>query len=118
MGSGSEIQRVRAPYLLRDSENKLGYRRYRRMSRCFAAVGTRTSATRLRSIAAGAPITSEEFTDVAFALIATETDRKLRMRNRRHAVFEAFVVTGVTLAMLSALIGVTFLLVFAMAHGY
>ena len=82
-------------------------RQARRMSRRFAGVGVGIPRGRLQEIAAGAPFSDAESTDVQFALVATAILREERLakfdRRRRRAV-QWLIVAGLVLVILNALI--------------
>jgi hypothetical protein len=104
---GSRRRRVR------NTNQVLSRRRARRMSRSFAGVGVSILPVRLRQIAAGAAFANGEWTQVEFALIATEI-----RRSERHAKFERarrrciwwLLVAGLALVALNALISIVYLM--------
>jgi hypothetical protein len=71
-------------------DRALTRRQARRLSRRFGDVGVAIPAMRLQQIAAGASAGDDEWTDVSFALTATELQREERLaklkRSRRRAV--------------------------------
>src|ERR1700738_2282199 len=85
----------------------LGRRQASRMSRHFAGVGIGIPAARLREIAAGAPVDSDEWVDVIFGLTASERKREERLamiaRSRRRATYW-LIVAAMVLVALSALL--------------
>lgn len=100
-------------------DQALSRRQARQMSRRFADVGVGIPATRLREIAAGSPVGSEELVDVNFALAATEMKRQERVakfkRSRRRAVYWV-IVAGMILAALNLLLCMTFLFIILALH--
>ncbi|MGH3961197.1 hypothetical protein [Mycobacterium sp.] len=89
------------------------------MSRQFAGVGVGIPAARLREIAAGAPCASDEFVNVNFAIVATETKREERIakfkRSRRRAVYW-LIVSGMVLAALNLLLCMTYVFIILALH--
>jgi hypothetical protein len=85
----------------------LGRRQASRMSRHFAGVGVGIPAARLREIAAGAPVDSDEWVDVIFGLTASETKREERLakiaRTRRRGTY-CLIVALMVLVALSVLL--------------
>jgi hypothetical protein len=92
---------------VRGTHHALSRRRARRMSRSFAGVGVAILPARLRQIADGAAFANGELTDITFAIIATEFQRKQRHtkfeRVRRRCIWW-LLVAGVVLVALNALI--------------
>jgi hypothetical protein len=91
----------------------LGRRRARRLSRCFARVGVRTSPERLQEMLAGMPVTDDEVTDVHFALIATRINHEARLakfkRVRRRGT-RSLMFAGLILVVLNFLVCVAYVL--------
>ena len=85
----------------------LGRRQASRMSRHFAGVGVGIPAARLREIASGAPVGTDEWVDVNFGLAAREIKREERLakiaRSRRRAT-HLLIFAGMVLVALSALL--------------
>lgn len=84
------------------------------MSRRFAGVGVRIPPGRLREMALGAPLASEESVDYAFALAATEIKQEQRLaraRRNRQRLMNALVVAGVMIASLNLLICMGYLVI-------
>ena len=85
----------------------LGRRRALRMSRHFADVGVGIPAARLREIASGAPVGSDEWVDVMFGLVACEIKREQRVarfaRGRRRGT-HWLIVAGMVLVALNVLL--------------
>jgi hypothetical protein len=83
------------------------------MSRSFAGVGVPILPARLRQIAAGSAFANDELTELRFALIATEFQRK-----ERHAKFERvrrrcvwwLLIAGLVLVALNALISIEYMI--------
>jgi hypothetical protein len=61
------------------------------MSRHFAGVGVGIPAARLREVASGAPVDSDEWVDINFGLVASEIKREQRSakiaRSRRRGTY-------------------------------
>lgn len=78
----------------------------RRMSQRFADVGVHIPTVRLQQVAAGLPVTHDEWTNIRFALIATETTREQRhakfTRGKRRCI-RWLIVAGMTAAALNLL---------------
>lgn len=76
------------------------------MSRHFAGVGVGIPAARLREIAAGAPVDTDEWVDVVFGLTASEIKREERLakiaRSRRRGT-HWLIVGGMVLVALNVL---------------
>jgi hypothetical protein len=96
--------------LMRD--RVLTRRQARRLSRRFGHVGVAIPAVRLQQISAGASAPDDEWTDVSFALTATELEREERLaklkRGRRRLV-RWLIVAGMTLVVLNSLLCVAYL---------
>ncbi|OBJ69981.1 hypothetical protein A5643_11395 [Mycobacterium sp. 1274756.6] len=83
------------------------------MSRQMAAVGVHLPAERLVDIAAGAPASPAEITDIRFAAAATVLRREQRQarRERWHRrTIRWFLIGGLTVAALNALVCLGYLL--------
>jgi hypothetical protein len=91
----------------------LGRRRARRLSRCFATVGVKTSPERLQEMLAGMPATDDEMTDVHFALIATRINHEARLskfkRMQRRST-RSLMFAGLVLVVLNFLVCVAYVL--------
>jgi hypothetical protein len=123
MGDNAEFKTewVRVPYRLREPGQEFSHRRARQMSRDFADVGIGIPAARLRDIAAGAPVASDEFTDLSFALAASEIkhqQHQARTRHNRSLGVQGLVVTVATLASMGALVCVFYVFLLAVERGY
>jgi hypothetical protein len=91
----------------------LGRRRARRLSRCFATVGVKTSPERLQEMLAGMPATDDEMTDVHFALIATRINdeaRLAKLKRVRRRTARSLMFAGLVLVVLNLLVCVAYLL--------
>lgn len=97
----------------------LSRRQARRMSRSFAGVGVGIPATRLLEIAGGAPLVSDEYVDVNFALAAMEIERQQRhakvTRGRRSAV-QWLIVAGLVLASMNLLMCMAYVFISLVLH--
>lgn len=85
----------------------LGRRQALRMSRHFAGVGVRIPAARLREIASGGPVDTDELVDVIFGLTASEIKREERLAKfarRRRRGMHLLVVAGMILVVLNVLL--------------
>ena len=93
----------RRAYVALNRGQLLGRRQASRMSRHFAGVGVGIPAARLREIAAGAPVDSDEWVDVIFGLTASETKREERLakiaRTRRRGTHWLIVALMVLVAL-------------------
>ena len=91
----------------------LACRKARRTSRQFAGVGVGIPAARLREIASGAQVDTDEWVDVIFGLTASEIKREERLakfaRVRRRGV-RWLIVAGMVLAGLNVLVCMAFML--------
>lgn len=89
------------------------------MSRSFAGVGVGIPATRLLEIAGGAPLVSDEYVDVNFALAAMEIERQQRhakvTRGRRSAV-QWLIVAGLVLASMNLLMCMAYVFISLVLH--
>ena len=90
------------------------------MSRHFAGVGVGIPAARLREIASGAPVDSDEWVDVMFGLAASEIKREERLakiaRSRRRGT-HWLIVAGMGLVALNALLCMACALFAFMQHA-
>jgi len=90
------------------------------MSRHFAGVGVGIPAARLREIASGAPVDSDEWVDVIFGLTASEIKREERSakiaRSRRRGT-HWLIVAGMVLVALNALLCMACALLTFMEHA-
>jgi len=93
-------------HLVLNRGQMLGRRQASRMSRHFAGVGVGIPAARLREIAAGAPVDTDEWVDVVFGLTASEIKREERLakiaRSRRRGT-HWLIVAGMVLVALNVL---------------
>jgi hypothetical protein len=98
----------------------LGRRQASRMSRHFAGVGVGIPEARLREIASGAPVDSDEWVDVMFGLAASEIKREERLakiaRSRRRGT-HWLIVAGMGLVALNALLCMACALFALMQHA-
>lgn len=89
------------------------------MSRRFAGVGVVIPAARLREIAAGAPLVSDESVNLQFALAATEMkreDRVAKFKCRQRRAIYLLVVAGMVLAALNLLFCMTYVFIVLALH--
>jgi hypothetical protein len=97
----------RGSHVVHDLGQVLGRRQALRMSRHFADVGVGIPAARLREIASGAPVDTDEWVDVVFGLAASEIKREERLakiaRTRRRGT-RWLLVAGMVLVALNALL--------------
>jgi hypothetical protein len=87
------------------------------MSRRFGDVGVAIPAARLQQIAAGASAGDDEWTDVSFALTATELlreDRLAKHKRSRRRIARWLIVAGLILLVLNSLLTMAYL-VFSLA---
>lgn len=107
----------KVPHRLHARGQVLSRWRARRISRSFAGVGVGIPARRLREIAAGLPIASDEVTDVNFALVAARIKHDERLaklkRSRRRGV-RWLMVGGMVLVALNLLLCMAYVLSLAM----
>lgn len=92
-------------------------RQARRMSRRFGDVGVAIPPMRLQQIAAGASAGDDEWTDVMFALTATELqheERLAKLKRSRRRVVRWLIVAGLILLVLNSLLTMAYL-VFSLA---
>jgi len=91
-----------------------------RMSRHFAEVGVGVPAARLREIASGARVDTDEWVDVEFGLAASEIKREQRMakiaRGRRRCT-RWLIFAGMVLVALNALLCMACVLFTFMEHA-
>jgi hypothetical protein len=91
-----------------------------RMSRHFADVGVEIPAARLREIASGARVDTDEWVDVEFALAASEIKREQRTakiaRSRRRCI-RWLIFAGMVLVALNALLCMACVLFTFMEHA-
>jgi hypothetical protein len=98
-------------------ERSLGRRQATRMSRHFADVGVGIPAARLREIASGAPVGTDEWVDVVFGLVASELKRSERTakfaRSRRRGthwlIFAVMVLVALNVLLCMACALLTFM---------
>ena len=98
------------PMLMRD--RALTRRQARRLSRRFGDVGVAIPAMRLQQIAAGASTGDDEWTDVSFALTATELQREERLaklKRSRRRVVRWLIFAGLVLLALNSLLTMAYL---------
>ena len=98
-------------------DRALTRRQARRLSRRFDDVGVAIPPIRLQQIAAGATAADEEWTDVRFALTATELlreERLAKLKRRRRRIVRWLIVAGLVLLMLNSLLTMAYL-VFSLA---
>lgn len=89
------------------------------MSRRFARVGVEIAPARLRAIAAGTAGTSDELTDVQFALFATETcreQRQARVARAKHRAVYSLVVAALVLTALNVLASGVYIMLSLLLH--
>ena len=90
------------------------------MSRHFADVGVGIPAARLREIASGAPVDTDEWIDVEFGLVACEIRREQRLakiaRSRRRCT-RWLIVAGMVLVALNALLCMAYVMLTYMEHA-
>jgi hypothetical protein len=107
----------KVPRRLQTRGQVLSRRQARRMSRSFAGVGVGIPARRLREIAAGLPIASDELTDVNFAFVAAQIKRDGRVakfkRSRRRGI-RWLMVGGMALVAMNLLLCMAYVLSLAM----
>ncbi|MGV0743752.1 hypothetical protein [Mycolicibacterium sp. XJ870] len=87
------------------------------MSRRFAGVGVAITAARLREIAAGAPASDAELTNVEFGVMACELmhDKHLaKIERGKRSCTMCLVVVGMSLVMFSSLLCIFWLLLILM----
>jgi hypothetical protein len=93
----------------------------RRLSRRFDSVGVAIPATRLRQIAAGAETGTAEWTDVNFAIVATEIQDEQRVAKRRRAkarLTRWLIMAGLVLLLLNSLMCMAYLFFSVALHAY
>jgi hypothetical protein len=93
----------------------------RRMSRRFDGVGVTIPAARLRQLSAGACACEAEFTDVSFALAATEFQREERyakLRRSRRQLVRGLIVAGLVLLLLNSLLCMAYVFFSLALHNY
>ena len=96
--------------LMRD--RALTRRQARRLSRRFGDVGVAIPAMRLQQIAAGARAGDDEWTNVSFALTATELQREERLaklKRSRRRVVRWLIFAGLALLALHSLLMMAYL---------
>jgi hypothetical protein len=87
-------------------------RQARRLSRRFGDVGVAIPAMRLQQIAAGASAADDEWTNVSFALTATELQREerlARLKRSRRRVVRWLIFAGLVLLALHSLLMMAYL---------
>jgi hypothetical protein len=108
------------PHRMHARDHLLSRRQARRLSRRFAGVGVGIPAARLQEIAAGAPVSDNELTDVNFALTATEIKREERHAKfvrSQHRVVHWLIVAGLVLVVVNFLLCVAYLLFSLVQYG-
>ncbi|GAC1635479.1 MAG: hypothetical protein NVS4B6_02400 [Mycobacterium sp.] len=93
----------------------------RRLSRRFDSVGVAIPATRLRQIAAGAESGAAEWTDVRFAIAATEMQHEQRIAKRKRSqrrLTRWLIVAGLVLLLLNSLMCMAYLFFSVALHAY
>lgn len=107
------------PMLMRDGA--LTRRQARRLSRRFGGVGVAIPAMRLQQIAAGASAGDDEWTDVSFALTATELQREERiakLKRIRRRVVRWLIFAGLVLLAMHSLLIVAYLVFTLALHAF
>lgn len=105
--------------LMRDGA--LTRRQARRLSRRFGGVGVAIPAMRLQQIAAGASAGDDEWTDVSFALTATELQREERiakLKRIRRRVVRWLIFAGLVLLAMHSLLIVAYLVFTLALHAF
>ncbi len=83
------------------------------MCRRCARVGIQTRPERLQQMVAGVPVTDDEFTDVNFALIATQINREKRtakFKRLRRRSTHSLIFAGLVLVVLNFLFCIAYVL--------
>jgi hypothetical protein len=91
----------------------LGRREARRVCRRCASVGIQTRPERIQAMVAGVPVADDEFTDVNFALIATQINREKRaakFRGLRRRGTHSLIFAGLVLIVLNFLFCIAYVL--------
>lgn len=91
------------------------------MSRRFDSVGVAIPPTRLRQIAAGAKTGAAEWTDVSFAVVATEIQHEQRIAKRKRGqrrLTRWLIVAGLVLLLLNSLMCMAYLFFSVALHAY
>jgi hypothetical protein len=91
----------------------LGRREARRVCRRCARVGVETRPERLQAMVAGVPVADDEFTDVNFALIATQINREKRatkFKGLRRRGTHSLIFAGLVLVVLNFLFCIAYVL--------
>jgi hypothetical protein len=99
------------PMLMRDRALTRG--QARRLSRRFGDVGVTIPAMRLQQLAAGASAGDDEWTNVSFALTATELqreDRLAKLKRGRRRVVRWLIFAGLVLLALNSLVTMAYLI--------
>jgi hypothetical protein len=93
----------------------------RRLSRRFDSVGVAIPPTRLRQIAAGAKTGAAEWTNVSFAIAATEIQHEQRVAKRKRGqrrLTRWLIVAGLVLLLLNSLMCMAYLFFSVVLHTY
>ena len=106
------------PILMRD--RALTRRQARRLSRRFGDVGVTVPAMRLQQLAAGASAGDDEWTNVSFALTATELQREellAKLKRGRRRVARGLIFAGLVLLALNSLVTIAYLIFSLALHA-
>lgn len=91
------------------------------MSRRFDSVGVAIPPTRLRQIAAGAKTGATEWTDVSFAIAATEMQHEQRiakLKRSQRRLTRWLIVAGLVLLLLNTLMCLAYVFFSVALHAY
>jgi hypothetical protein len=101
-------------------DRALTRRQARRLSRRFGDVGVTVPAMRLQQLAAGASAGDDEWTNVSFALTATELQREeflAKLKRGRRRVARGLIFAGLVLLALNSLVTIAYLIFSLALHA-